>query len=242
MITPIMDSISINDGRSRRNFNIEYPSKCPICKGFGKPTCLYSAYIENSEHLNFDNPTPDLFVVFFCSSCNRVFIGNYLISYERNPRGCRALSFEPNQTPNKKQFPSNIEELSPDFCQIYNQAYAAQQNSLDSISGMGYRKALEFLVKDYAISNTPAEETRIVKLPLAKCINQYIENDRIRKLALASAWLGNDETHYERKNSQYSVGDLIAFIDAMVSFIDYELSVNHAATLLSRQNENIDKD
>ena len=35
------------------------------------------------------------------------------------------------------------------FLTIYNQSLSAEDNNLDQIAGIGYRKALEFLIKDY---------------------------------------------------------------------------------------------
>lgn len=73
---------------------------------------------------------------------------------------------------------------------------------------MGYRKSLEFLIKDYAIAFHPDKETDIVKSQLSPCINEYIDNKRIKSLATASAWIGNDETHYTRKHEDYNVEHL----------------------------------
>ena len=49
---------------------------------------------------------------------------------------------------------------------------------------MGYRKSLEFLIKDYAIAFHPDKETDIVKSQLSPCINEYIDNKRINLLRL----------------------------------------------------------
>lgn len=43
----------------------------------------------------------------------------------------------------------------PDFASLYRQALAAEGYGLTDISGMGFRKALEFLVKEYAIRRFP---------------------------------------------------------------------------------------
>lgn len=97
---------------------------------------------------------------------------------------------------------------------------------------MAYRKALEFLVKDYAIMLQPNNKDNIVKAPLSRCINDYIDNNRIKKLAVASAWLGNDETHYERKFKDYNIDNLVEFINAIVSFIDSDISAVNAERMI----------
>lgn len=98
---------------------------------------------------------------------------------------------------------------------------------------MGYRKALEFLVKDYSISLHPDSAEEIKSAPLGECIKLYIDNARIEKLAKASTWLGNDETHYIRKHEEYSVENLKAFIRALTSFIASDLAVADAESLIN---------
>lgn len=104
---------------------------------------------------------------------------------------------------------------------------------MDSICGMGYRKALEFLVKDYAIFLRPEDSEKIFSLPLAKCIEQHISSPKLNTLAKASVWLGNDETHYIKKHSDYGLPELKAFITAFVTYVDSELALLDADKLLS---------
>lgn len=215
---------SLNDDISKKNLEIEYPSVCPMCHKSGDPSYLSSYYIDD-EHTS-----PNLFVHFFCQNCERTFLGNYYIGpyYDKT----EFESFEPVYDVEEREFSKHIKALSPDFCSIYNQAYASQQYRLNDISGMAYRKALEFLVKDYAIFLHPDDKEAIIKAPLSQCINNYIDNGKIKHLAMASAWIGNDETHYERKQQEYNVDDLIEFINAIVSFIDFDISAMNAERMI----------
>lgn len=215
---------SLNDNLSEKNLEIEYPSVCPMCHKSGDPSYLSSYYIDD-EHTS-----PNLFVHFFCQNCERTFLGNYYIGpyYDKT----EFESFEPIYRVEEREFSKHIKALSPDFCSIYNQAYASQQYRLNDISGMAYRKALEFLVKDYAIFLHPDDKEAIIKAPLSQCINNYIDNGKIKHLAVASAWIGNDETHYERKQQEYNVDDLIEFINAIVSFIDFDISAMNAERMI----------
>ncbi len=215
---------SLNDNLSEKNLEIEYPSVCPMCHKSGDPSYLSSYYIDD-EHTS-----PNLFVHFFCQNCERTFLGNYYIGpyYDKT----EFESFEPVYDVEEREFSKHIKALSPDFCSIYNQAYASQQYRLNDISGMAYRKSLEFLVKDYAIFLHPDDKEAIIKAPLSQCINNYIDNGKIKHLAMASAWIGNDETHYERKQQEYNVDDLIEFINAIVSFIDFDISAMNAERMI----------
>ena len=98
---------------------------------------------------------------------------------------------------------------------------------------MGYRKSLEFLIKDYAIYKHHDQCAAVESSSLSQCIATYIADERIKSLAKAAAWLGNDESHYVKKHSSYDLKDLKAFIAATVSFIQYDLSYQSALDLLS---------
>ena len=68
---------------------------------------------------------------------------------------------------------------------------------------------------------------------LSKCITNYVDNEKIKTLAKASAWIGNDETHYVRKHQDYNVQDLKRFIKATVAYVEYELSFTEALDFLN---------
>ncbi|MEK0405122.1 hypothetical protein WNX62_16005, partial [Lactiplantibacillus plantarum] len=61
------------------------------------------------------------------------------------------------QTPKIKEadFPQQISDISPRFVSVYTQSFKAERIGLAELAGMGYRKALEMLVKDYAIHKFP---------------------------------------------------------------------------------------
>ena len=103
---------------------------------------------------------------------------------------------------------------------------------LTELCGIGYRKALEFLVKDYAISNHPEFKEQIESFPLSKCITDYIDNEKIKTLAKASTWLGNDATHYVKIHESYGINDLKTFVHAFVTFIDADLAYENALKLI----------
>lgn len=205
--------------------NIKLPSNCPMC---GIATNLEP--FEEGYYIRKDNQQEEIFVLFFCSKCENLFIGHYeLVGYMTT----KLISFLPKESYDIRKFSKLIQNISPDFCKIYNQAYIAQQQNLNEISGIGYRKALEFLVKDYAISRNPNESVNIKSLNLSSCINKYIESPQIKNLATAATWIGNDETHYIKKNINYNLEDMLEFIDVIISFIDSELTISKAQKLIT---------
>ena len=141
-----------DDGIWRGRIKIQSPSNCPMCNSVTQIEPLNNWLIQK------DDENAELFSFYFCSKCEKFFIGHYEVLYYQTTN---LISFSPKKSYNTKDFPKLIKELSPDFCEIYNQAYIAQQQGLTKISGIGYRKALEFLVKDYVIFLNPVSYTHL---------------------------------------------------------------------------------
>ena len=90
------------------------------------------------------------------------------------------------------------------------------------IAGPGYRKALEFLVKDYLCHSIPDKADKIKQLQLGLCIETYVDHDKIKQMAKRAAWLGNDETHYVRKWEDKDLEDLKKTLELTVHWIAME--------------------
>ena len=110
--------------------------------------------------------------------------------------------------PDKFDFPQEIQLLSHRFIQVYVEAAKAEQEELFELCGMGYRKALEFLVKDYCISRYPKDSHRITRAQLGYCIDKWITSDDVKLMTKQAVWLGNNETHYEHKHPDCGLHDL----------------------------------
>src|SRR5690554_2347535 len=110
------------------------------------------------------------------------------------------------------------------FSQIYNEAYFAEQNNLLEICGVGYRKSLEFLIKDYLITLFPSKEKQIKSNTVSNCINLYVEDTRLKSAASRAIWLGNDHTHYEKKWIDKDLNDLKTLIKLTINWIELEIT------------------
>lgn len=157
--------------------------------------------------------------------CHRLFIARY----ERQTNaavnvGWSLVDVRPGSH-QAKAFAEEIRVLSPAFIEIYNQASVAEVAGLDLICGPGYRKALEFLTKDYlkSIAKTDTEKDAIEVEQLGTCIANRIHDPRMKKSASRAAWLGNDETHYIRKWVNKDLSDLKKMIDLTVHWISSEI-------------------
>lgn len=112
-----------------------------------------------------------------------------------------------------------VKGISPTFQIIYAQAVAAESSQLDQIAGVGYRKSLEFLVKDYCISRNPSALEDIKSSFLGKVIDKYVDDPNISACAKRAAWLGNDESHYTRKWEDKDISDLKILIELTTGWI-----------------------
>lgn len=123
----------------------------------------------------------------------------------------------------EKIFSKTIQKYSKKFIKIYNQARQAERSGLDEICGLGYRKAFEFLVKDYAMRGESTEEKRrIKKLRLVNCIDLYILNDDVNRLSHGIRDLGNDHAHYVKIWKGKTLEDLKKLIDLVIDWMEME--------------------
>jgi len=191
------------------------PNTCPICHVAIVPKAIEEAI------LGWDKgSTYRLQIVFLCANneCNQFFVATY--HQGRRDTSVYYLSQTAPMTAQEIHWGEKIEELSPTFVKIFNQAMAAEAHNLDEIAGVGFRKALEFLVKDFAIAENPDKAEEVRAKFLGRCIDDYIEDSTVKKTASRAAWLGNDETHYMRKWEDKDIGDLKTLIRITVNFIE----------------------
>lgn len=209
-------------------FIADLPDKCPCCETAYASSPCCTQCVENDDGIVI------AYSIFFCPTCGECFFTCYdVVETTTNYVGVlRATYPYPNA---KTSFSSSINSLSPSFVKIYNQDEQAEASGLDEIAGLGYRKALEFLIKDYAIHEYPDESESIKSKPLAQCIKNYISADNLKTLAERSTWIGNDEAHYIRKQEDRDVSDMKSFIQAIVYFIGMILITEDATSMTPKK-------
>ena len=213
------------------NYGVMYDNIdiCPICK----------SKISALEKYAFRNDVSNIITMLFdCPACNKGFIGHFeltdIYNLHENKKYYRIKNIGVYPSlPQERNFNEEIKNKFPSFCEIYNQAYQAEEYGLNQISGIGYRKALEFLIKDYCIYNNQDKEEQIKKQPLGQVIEKYINVDKIKRLSKVSTWIGNDETHYVRKYEDQDIKSLKKYIDATLAFITYEIIAEEANEIIS---------
>jgi hypothetical protein len=204
------------DGSQNQLLTLDrFPDTCPNCHAAIEPIQLTASASFTNEawgEMTFRCPR---------RTCQRIFIARY-----RKNRQSGWLFFEeavPSTHIGTAQS-SIINGLSSAFVRIYGQAEIAENTGLDEIAGVGYRRSLEFLLKDYLVSvhPDPTIQDDIRKQFLGNCIEKYVKNDNLRSVAKRAVWLGNDETHYVRRWEDKDIQDLKKLIRMTMNWIELE--------------------
>ena len=213
----------------RTTVTIDTPSKCPHCGRTMSP--LHVGQSTSSERTSVSEEGR-FSVIFRCSfeDCLKYFVIEYI---NDNYESASTVNYT-YRPPIKVKLPENIEKVSPVFVEIYSQATVAESEALNQIAGVGYRKAAEFLIKDYVISKNPSDEEHIKSIMLEKVIADYLNDfPKIQVLAKSVAWIGNDETHYVRRHDGKDIQDLKKFILSAAQFIAADYDADEALAFTS---------
>lgn len=205
---------------------IEKPNICPKCK-----TAIFPILDTYSE-ITHNKLSEEIFtVVFLCPKCQEHFVTNYKIIYDNQRRCAINIGYSMNKAVDN-DIPNNIKTLSPKFVEIYEQALTAYENGLNELVGIGFRKSIEFLVKDYLIDVKCLPREEVEKMFLANAIHKLEEND-VTLLAEKITWLGNDETHYVRKHTEVEnpIETTLSFIKTLYTHLNYKLVVLEASKI-----------
>lgn len=187
----------------------ENPSTCPHCHNGIEPIFIVA-------HAEKDIA----YSIFKCTfrDCGKAFVGIYIMI---GPNFCEFTGFL-DGTPVAPHWPEIIKKLNSKFINTYMQALQAEYLGLDEISGMGFRKSIEYLVKDYLIQKDSTLEGKIEDQLLAKVISENFilpqEND-LKDLLQRATWLGNDMTHYLKYHDNFDIDDLKELIKLVMDEI-----------------------
>ena len=161
----------------------DLPDICPWCDKGISPILLAKTRAAEGNEFGF---------IVACPVCKHLFLSLHTIHQEDwGGLSSQRASSPPFRLP-AQPIPPEIKQHYPDFYQIYEQASVAEIGGLDKICGMAYRKALEILVKQYLIQQTPDNEEELLNEPLGRSIAR-IHFEKIRNLAKAISWIGNDQ-------------------------------------------------
>ena len=209
-----IEVVSLEGEKTHRDYD-RVSDTCPICHISVSPKVFFGTILRN-HHVQ---------ILFQCTKaeCKEFFIGTYYRDRDTLFRYRRSAP----KTPRKAVVPESIQKISPTFAEVYNQAQASEAFELSQLTGIGLRKALEFLIKDFAITRIDEDEDEEKKkeeeiraMFLGVCINKYIDDRRLKATAHRASWLGNDETHYTRRWEDKDIEDLKVLIRLTMNWVE----------------------
>jgi hypothetical protein len=188
---------------------VDNPSQCPHCHNGIEPRAI-SQNIE--QGINYS--------VWKCTfrECGKQFIAVHQVVGQGQAKFVGFLDGQPIGP----HWPETIKNLKSKFIETYNQALKAEYSNLDEIAGMGFRKAIEYLVKDYLIQRDSALEGKIEDKLLASVIGENFNSPQetdLKDLLQRATWLGNDMTHYLKYHENFDINDLKELIQLVMDEI-----------------------
>lgn len=198
-------SISVHN----HSYQVDVPDACPICHRHSEIQVIGADLIDGGASVQ---------AIFRCAyaACRQHFF-----CYYGPPAHSTITSVRPVK-PILSNFPEAVSAISPAFLSVFAEAEEAAHLGLKQIAGPGYRKAFEFLIKDYAKSIAPERAAEIEAKFAGSIVNDFVADPRIQAVAKRSLWLGNDETHYLRKWTEHDVSDLVTLIKLTANWIEID--------------------
>lgn len=185
------------------NFWTEGPDKCPHCGRDFSAEVLSTVQSPNDDWLFAS--------ILACRFCNKF---SYIdVAKPPQSRSCKNNNFYPQKV--VCDLPYEIETYYPEFINIYKQSLDAEAANLHDICGMGFRKALEILVRQYVFDKYPNDIKKMEKLSIAN-LTDKIDNPIIKELSAKIRRLGNDQVHTgQLKNPDYGINDIKNFLQVL---------------------------
>lgn len=213
-----------------RPIELEDPNICSHCHEINNPHSRWQVFTEDSDNSNV------YITAWQCSNnqCKRIFLVQYKMKSDKDFVFDRYL----NGQPKGPDWPKPILELtdgnlisdeSPSktkFIKTYLQSLEAEMSGLDELAGMGFRKAIEYLVKDWAIHKNSDEKDKIQKMWLGQVISEYFEGE-LKEILERATWLGNDQAHYLKLFEEYDIEVLKELIDLIMVELDRKYKMQH---------------
>jgi len=221
-----MQHITINQQGNR----YDEPNICPHCHVINEP------HLKTALNCKNDKKEDELITIWQCSNkkCYRLFAADY----RRRDSNSFVFNRFLNGLPKGPDWPKPIlelksgnqnpegEKISSKFIKTYLQSLEAQNYGLDELAGMGYRKSIEYLVKDWAIQKHPDKKEIIEKSWLGGVIKDYYTGD-LKEILERATWLGNDQAHYNKLFEEYDIEILKELIDLIMVELDREYKKAH---------------
>lgn len=211
-------STSTTFSNSSWDFPLEKPMLCPHCNAYE------DGIIADKRTFSYVDESYIGTVFYRCTHCRK----HYLVVYKIDKKA-RKTTFEQFFPPYQAEKYENpiVEELSPRFIDSYNQALRAESIKDFELAAIGYRHALECLVKDYAIKELKKSADEVVNKTLAQAIGDYLGEKDLVATADVVRILGNDYAHYERRYPEHDFLLLKRYMQIFIHLVETKIMISH---------------
>lgn len=230
-----MQELSFSEKQTNGTFNqstwtfpLEKPMLCPHCNAYEEGKVLDRHYWSYTDGCYMG------VVVYCCTHCNKP----YLVTYKIDPKAKKTTFEQFFPAYHAEEYKNErLGEMSPRFIDSYNQALRAEAIKDFELAAIGYRHALECLVKDYAIIELKKDREEVVRKTLAEAIGEYLGEKELVATADVVRILGNDYAHYERKYPEHDFALLKNYMGIFIGLIETKLMINHPPVARKEQNK-----
>lgn len=198
------------------NFQYEKPVICPHCN-MGTDAPLSNKHNFALNGYSFIAATGK------CTACGKEFFFACHNTPEKKAKNVclyPTIQFVPYQN-------ETLASISERFIDMFNQALQCEFNENYELAAIGYRSALEILIKDFAINELGKSIEEVSGKKLHAAIGEYLNQNELVNTADVIRILGNDYTHYQRRYPQHDFELLKAYMDIFLKQIEVKYMINH---------------
>lgn len=197
----------------------EKPSTCPFCGIETDATVISVTQIVHRKDST-------LFVVSCqCTHCENRFVALYERVKTTDKDGLEYIEVLPR--PKGKALPACLSTISPRFEDAHSEAEGAETFGFTNLAAIGYRRALEILIKDFAIVELGKSEEEVASKKLEVAIATYLQQEQLMNTADVVRILGNDHTHYKEKYPEHDFSLLKHYYDIFLRLVVTQYEINH---------------
>lgn len=197
------------------NGQYEKPMSCPYC---GVHTDAIGTAAQ-SFHLSGNRSA--LVVAYQCTRCKKQFLAVYI--EEDNRLTLNTII----PVADADEVHPGLKTVSPEFERIHQQSYRAELRGDIDIAAVGYRTALEVLIKDFAIRELGEEEEEVASKKLAQAIEDYSGTVGMKNAENVVRKLGNDYTHYRKKYEPLGFMELKHYYGIVLRALGVQYDMKH---------------
>lgn len=193
----------------------EKPMTCPYCGVYTEATVV------NGESFILTGNQSAIIISFECTRCKRQFLAVYI--EEDNRLTLNTII----PVADADEVHPGLKTVSPEFERIHQQSYRAELRGDIDIAAVGYRTALEVLIKDFAIRELGEEEEEVASKKLAQAIEDYSGTVGMKNAENVVRKLGNDYTHYRKKYEPLSFMELKHYYGIVLRALGVQYDMKH---------------